>query len=653
MLSQRAAGSDKLPEGIDAVWDQAAGLLKRHMTSTAKYMARAEQILLLRDTFKDWSDSKVKDECFRLRDIFRLGKDTLEDQNQGFAIIGEAAFRTLKMRPFQVQVAGALALSDGCIVEMATGEGKTLTATMPATIGGWRGKGCHVITVNDYLAQRDAETMTKLYSFCGASVSYIIQDMPPDERQQAYLTDITYCTNKEVSADFLRDRLALGRTRNLSQALLTKLAEGSGSGTDKLIQRGLNYAIIDEADSILIDEAATPLIISGEGPNPEQTKTFEQARDIAAQLEQGTHFKVNRKHKEVDLTKQGRQKLTELTTDLDGIWQGSRRSEEMLLQAITAKEFYLLNDQYVIQEDEVVIVDESTGRLMPDREWRNGLHQAVSAKEGVTIKPPKDTYARISFQRFFRLYKKLSGMTGTASEAKSEFWQIYHLPSVVIPTNRPCIRKMAVDQIFSTNDAKWTAIVDEVRQIHDQERPILIGTRSVHASEHISALLEAEGFEHQVLNAVFHKQEAEIVSGAGQRGRITVATNMAGRGTDIQLGRGVPELGGLHVISTDKNASGRVDRQLVGRCSRQGDPGSAISFVSLEDDLIIRQAPRLSAILRKRFAFTDKNISSAFTRKMVNKTQKRSAKMALEQRKSVLKTDTWLDEYLGFAGKET
>lgn len=653
MLAQRSVGDQKLPEGIDAAWDSAAGLVRRFLTSRAAYLKRAKKIIAIRDGLADLPDGALRKEALRLKETFRLGKDTRADLDRGFAVAGEVAHRTLGQRPFQVQVAGALALHDGCIVEMATGEGKTLTATMPATVAGWRGRGCHVVTVNDYLARRDAEWMATLYNFCDVSVAHVEQEMEPNERMKSYRADITYCTNKEVSADFLRDRLALGRTHSLSQALLTKLAEGQGSGTDSLIQRGLNYAIVDEADSILVDEAVTPLIISGEAPNPEQTEAFKQAAALAGALQPATHYKINRRYKEIDLTRSGRRELERLTEDLDGVWKGMRRAEELVVQALTAKEFYTLNDQYVIQEDEVVIVDEFTGRLMPDREWRDGLHQAVSAKEDVPVKSPKDTYARISFQRFFRLYRKLSGMTGTAREARSEFWQIYHLPAVIIPTNRPCIRTVSPDRVFATEDAKWQAIVDEIHRVHETGRPILVGTRSVHSSQHLSELLAAEGLEHQVLNAIFHEQEAQIVAEAGRPGRITVATNMAGRGTDIQLGRGMAELGGLHVIATERHASGRVDRQLFGRCARQGDPGSAVAFVSLEDELPQRYSPRATAVLKKRFGQTDREISSRVTRKLFDKDQRKAEKLALAQRKSVLKTDTWLDEYLGFAGKET
>jgi preprotein translocase subunit SecA len=523
---------------------------------------------------------------------------------------------------------------------------------MPATIAGWRGRGCHIITVNDYLAQRDAEWMGRIYRFCGLSVAHIEQAMSADDRRVAYQADITYCTNKEVSADFLRDRLALGRVRGLSSALLNKITRAGRSVIDKLVQRGLNFAIIDEADSILVDEAITPLIISGPAPNAEQVEAFRQAADLVSKLRQDTDYRINARYREVELTNEGKNRLAEAAENFGDIWQGERRREEIATKALVAKELYSLDKQYVIDEGKVVIVDDFTGRLMRDRSWRDGLHQAVEAKEKLEVTPPKDTYARISFQRFFRMYQKLSGMTGTASEAAAEFWQIYHLPVVVIPTNRPCKRINPPDIVLPSGEVKWKRILLEIRRVHEQSRPVLVGTRSVQDSEYISQLLEAENLNHQVLNAVRHREEAQIISGAGQAGKITVATNMAGRGTDIKLGRGVAESGGLHVIASERNESGRIDRQLFGRCARQGDPGSAQAIVSLEDEFVCRYAKNIIAYLKKRHASNTDGISSNTTRAVFRLAQRRAEKLALRQRKSVMRTDHWLEEQLSFSGRE-
>jgi len=651
MLEQRTSG-EPLPKGLDAVWNAGVGFVDGFVPRYRGFVRRVEKILSLEKHFSEMTGSKLRDVASELREIFHCHRDNSSDLERAFALIREAAFRQIGEKPFPVQVAGALALESGCVAEMATGEGKTLASTMPVTVAGWRGQGCHVVTVNDYLAKRDAEWMGRIYRFCGLSVAYIEQQTPPNERKAAYMADVTYCTNKEVAADFLRDRLVLGGLRGLSSTLLARITGSGRQVTDRLVQRGLYYAVVDEADSILIDESVTPLIISGDAPNPEQIESFQQATEIAGQLKPEVDYKVNHRYREIEFTNQGETHLETLTSGLGGLWKGSRRTLEMVNQALTAKEFYLRDKNYVIDDGKVVIVDEFTGRMMPDRTWRDGLHQAIEAKERVEINPPKDTYARISFQRFFRMYHKLSGMTGTASEAAAEFWQIYQLPVVKIPTNRPCIRKNLPTIILNTESAKWARIVQEIRRINETGRPILVGTRSVQASEHLSRMLKTERLEHQVLNAIYHRQEAQIVAGAGQHGRITVATNMAGRGTDIKLGRGVAKLGGLHVLAAEPNESARIDRQLYGRGARQGDPGSAQGIFSLEDEIAARYAKNIAAYLKRRYAHANDDISSTLVRSVFRLAQSRAERLALRRRKSVLKTDHWLDEQLGFAGRE-
>ena len=651
MLAQRTAGSE-LPKGLDAVWLAATGVISRLMPRRRIFFRRAKRVMALEGHFKDMSDARMREAAQDMREVFRRHRDTQDDMTRAFALVREVCVRQRGERPFLVQVVGAMAIEAGCIAEMATGEGKTLTATMPATVAGWRGLGCHIVTANDYLAERDAEAMRAIYDFCGLSVASIAEQTPPELRRLAYHADITYCTNKTAAADFLRDRLALGHTRGLTGALLEKIVDGGVTGADRTVQRGLHYAIVDEADSVLIDEAVTPLIISGEAPNAEQVQAFQQAAELAAELDADKHYRVDRRYREVDMTSPGRDRLADLTESLGGVWSGIRRAEELVIQALTAREFYIPGKQYVVDDGKVVIVDEFTGRLMPDREWRDGLHQAVSAKDSLEIEPPKDTLARLSFQRFFRMYHRLSGMTGTAAEAKLEFWQIYSRLVVVIPTNRPCIREHRPDRVFATEDAKWRAIVEKIKQVHQTDQPLLVGTRSVRASELLSGMLTEEGLDHQVLNAVRHREEAQIVASAGQPGRITVATNMAGRGTDIKLGRDVDKLGGLFVIATERHEAGRVDRQLFGRAARQGDPGIAQAFVSLEDELVYRHARSLSGALGRRYGGTGKEISSVVTRSAFNIAQRRGERLALRQRKGVLRTDDWLDEHLGFAGVE-
>ncbi len=649
MLAQRR-DAPKLPKGLDAAWDAGVGLFVPMVPRRGRYLRRAERVLAIEDTYHDLAESVLHEQAAELRSIFRLGREEPADIDRALALVRELSRRVLGLEPYREQVAAALAMVEGCLVELATGEGKTLVATMPAVIAGWRGRGCHVMTVNDYLAKRDATGLRKLYAACGLSVGWVDGQMPPPQRKQAYDADITYCTNKEAAADYLRDRLQLGRMRGLTEALVAKINHGGMSGVDRLVMRGLETAIIDEADSLLIDEAVTPLIISSEAPNAEQDRAFEQAAKLARQMDPDEHYKVNLRYRDADLTRAGKSHTAELCDGLPGVWQSPRMRDELIVQAITAKELFLKGQQYVVQEGKVVIVDESTGRLMPDRSWRHGLHQAVEAKERLEVTPAKDTMARVSFQRFFRMYRRLSGMTGTAWEARHELWQVYKLPSVRIPTHKPCIRIQHPDRAFGSSQARWDAVVDEIQRIHKSGRPVLVGTRSVESSEKLSSMLNAKALKHEVLNAVRHEEEAQIVEQAGQPNRITVATNMAGRGTDIKLGPGIAEAGGLHVISTERNESGRIDRQLYGRAGRQGDPGSSIAFVSLEDELVRKymQGPSRRAASRTG----DNEASGSAMSRLFSRAQQRAQRLARRQRKSVLKSDDWMEENLGFAGRE-
>jgi len=649
MLAHRPKSVEP-PLGLDALWHQAAGFVRSLVCNRSRLLAQAELIVSMERQLRHLSDRRLRETISPLQDRFRRGRDTAEDRHLAFAVIREVAGRQVGLQPYPVQIAGALAMDAGGLAEMATGEGKTLVAVMPAVLAGWRGRGCHVVTANEYLARRDAKLMQAVYTFCGLTVGCIEQDMPPAARQQAYNAHVTYCTNKEAAADFLRDQIAMGPLRGLPAALLAKIA-GSSDRMGRLVQRGLDCAIVDEADAVLIDEAVTPLIISGAGPNQDQVDAFERAACLAKELNPATEYRIDPRKGEVHLTPAGKQRLAELTEPLGGLWTGSRRREEMVLQALTAREFFIRDKQYVIADNQVVIVDEFTGRLMPDRSWRNGLHQAVEAKEELEIHLPKETYARISFQRFFRLYRKLSAMTGTGVEAQAELWQIYRLPVIPIPTHRACRRTVMPERVFGSTAAKWDAIVDEIRRIHESGRPVLIGTRSVGASEYLSRLLSAQGLEHQVLNAVRHDTEAQIIAGAGQKGQITVATNMAGRGTDIRLGSGVAALGGLHVVATERHEARRIDRQLFGRCARQGDPGSAQGFSSLEDELMQKHVHPLAGALARCCRNRDMEISSASSRWQVDRAQQRAERVARRQRNELLRADNWIDEHLGFTGK--
>jgi preprotein translocase subunit SecA len=598
------------------------------------------------------SDTALEEEAHTLKQAFLRSGDAAGDGDRAFALVRQVALRRLGLHPYREQIAGALALNDGCIAEMATGEGKTLVATLPAVLAGWRGRGCHVITANDYLAERDARLMTPIYRFCGLTVGCITPGMAPAERKAAYNAHVTYCTNKEVAADFLRDRLAGAGTQGLPKLLLSKMVRDREDRIGRLVQRGLEYAIVDEADAIFIDEASTPLLISGEGPNQEQVEAYKQAAWLAAQLDAGTHYRVLKDRSTVTLNTAGKQRIAELADSMGGLWTGRRRREELVLLALAAKAVYIRDKHYVVDDDKVVIVDENTGRLMPDRTWRNGLHQAVEAKEGLEVNLPKETYARISFQRFYRLYRKLSGMSGTVAEARDELWATYQSPVVEIPTHRPCLRKFLPDRVFATAPVKWHAVVAEIERIHRTGRPVLVGTGSISDSERLSDQLTDKGLDHCLLNAVQHAAEARIIAEAGRMGRITVSTNMAGRGTDIKLGPGVAELGGLHVIATERFSARRIDRQFSGRSARHGDPGSNQVFVSLEDEIIQKDTQITSAALRRLFKKTDFELRSAFWRWLISAAQKRAERLSYRMRRDVMAADTWLDQHMGFAVKE-
>jgi preprotein translocase subunit SecA len=601
--------------------------------------------------FKDLSEHALHEKLMEYREQFRRGQRFGEEVLlPALAAVREVSDRKLGLRPFLVQLIGALALHRGYLAEMATGEGKTLTAGLTAVFAGWTKLPCHIITVNDYLVKRDAEWLAPLYHFCGVRVGHVTATMPPPERQKGYGCDVTYATSKEMLADFLRDRLQLGQIDHPTRRLIRRMLAPRLATREGLVLRGLHTAIVDEADSVLIDEAVTPLIISAGHKNESMRDAVMKAQELVSQMQPGVDYQVNARYREIEITKAGRRKLADICSVLPGLWHGESRREELVRQALVARDFFHPGKQYILLEEKVVIVDEFTGRPMPQRTWREGLHQAIEAKEGLEISDPTETIARLSFQRFFRCFHKLSGMTGTAREAATEFWQIYRLPVVTIPTNRPCIRVHRPDRVFLTETDKWADLVRDVESIHAQGQPLLIGTRSVAASEHVAGLLRDRGLSFHLLNARHPEEEAAIVANAGELGKITIATNMAGRGTDILLGKGVVDLGGLHVIATERHESGRVDRQLFGRSARQGDPGSAQAFVSAKDELIRRYLPMsLQRTLQHSLA------SGLPGREQVAKStfdlaQRRAQRLAYKQRQTVLRTDTWMEEALSFAG---
>ncbi|MBF0452703.1 MAG: preprotein translocase subunit SecA [Candidatus Magnetomorum sp.] len=640
-----------LYQGLDSLMYGAWGIFRRYVRSEKRMLQKAHHIHEHAQPLRDLSDSVLKDQLEKLRSQIRCCRqDDADLHAKALAHLTEAAYRSLGLRPFPVQIMGSLSLLNGFLAEMATGEGKTLTAALSAVIAGWKGKPCHIITGNDYLADRDSNELAPFYHYCHVDVGSVISTMSPQERQLNYAQNVVYTTSKEILADFLRDRLKLGSCHHPGLRLIKSFNSFQKKHSDDLVMRGLHTAIVDEADSVLIDEAVTPLIISRPMTNEPLKQAIQIAQIILPDILPNIHYKRIDKYKEIRLTDSGKKFLNNGKEKFPGIWRGQSRQEEIINLSLQAREWFHRDKHYVIQDNKVVIVDEFTGRLMPSRSWSHGLHQAVEAKEGVEITDPMETLARLSFQRFFRFFPKLSGMTGTAWEASGEFWQIYRLPVISIPTNRPCIRKQLPDQMFSSLEKKLKKIVKEIVRIHQTERPILVGTRNVEASEKLALLLNETGLDCQIINAVRHEAEAQIVAQAGGKNRITIATNMAGRGTDIKLGPDVTSLGGLHVIATERHESARIDRQLFGRCARQGNPGSAQAFISLEDDLIQRFVPQF---IQKRIRGTYTDIASRLMgRRLYGYAQKMAEKFAYQQRKSVLHSDKWLSQALSFTGSE-
>jgi preprotein translocase subunit SecA len=642
---------EKPHQGMDAVLHGMAGWCRRRAAIGRSLGREAERISETAQKLIHISDRRLRDRLSEVQTQFRRQARSHEDLlPEALSVMVEVARRTLGLLPYPVQVMGAMALYKGYLAEMATGEGKSLTACLPSVLAAWTGRPFHFVTVNDYLANRDAVEMSPFYTYCGVSVGCVTGQMDPRERRLNYDKGVVYTTVKELVADLLRDRLITGALHNPLRRQLRHLLQPELKKLDGVVLRGLDTAIVDEADSVLIDEAVTPLIISRAQKNSSLVEACEAAHSIAASLTPGMDYLADQKYKEITLSKDGSRKVEEQSLLLQGIWRGTARREELVKQALTAREFYRRDQQYVVQDEKVAIVDEFTGRLMPNRTWRHGLHQAVEANEGLPVNDPSETLARLSFQRFFRFFRKLSGMTGTAKEAAAEFWHIYKLPVLTIPTNRPCIRKNLPDSIFPIDADKWEAIVQDIEKWRQTGRPVLVGTRSVKASERLAAMLSAKGLEFNLLNAIRHKEEAQIVAAAGEQNRITISTNMAGRGTDIKLGRGVAEMGGLHVIATERHESGRIDRQLFGRSARQGDPGSAQAFMSVEDELIRRFVPetmrnRLTTALRRGLPG-----ANYFAERAVSHAQRVAQRLAYRQRRDVLKMDAWLEEALSFTG---
>ena len=604
------------------------GILKRFLgDNNDKEVKRLRQIVEKINSYEDsltnLSDSSLTRYTEKFKDRLAAG-ETLDDiLPEAFAVVREASKRVLGMRHFDVQMMGGICLHEGKIAEMRTGEGKTLVATLPTYLNALTGKGVHMVTVNDYLAKRDSIEMGRLYNFLGLTVGLIRHDMDFPERKFAYNCDITFGTNNEYGFDYLRDNMVV----DLNQ----------------MVQRELNFAIVDEVDSILIDEARTPLIISG--PGSKSTDSYVRMAKAVEHLKEGTDYTVDEKAKTVAPADSAVPKIEKLVGVKNLYDPENIEMSHCFTAALRAKALMKRDRDYVVKDGEIVIVDEFTGRLMEGRRYSDGLHQAIEAKEGLEVRRESQTLASITFQNYFRMYKKLSGMTGTAKTEEDEFLKIYKLPVIVIPTNRPIARIDHPDVIYKTKRAKYKAVANDVAEIHAKGQPVLIGTTSITQSEELSHILKERNIPHNVLNAKFHEQEAEIIADAGQKSAVTIATNMAGRGTDIKLGEGVPELGGLFIVGTERHESRRIDNQLHGRAGRQGDPGESRFYLSLEDDLLrLFGSDNISNIMDRLGMGEDDPIEHKLITRSIANAQKKVEGRNFDMRKHVLQYDDVMNQ---------
>lgn len=605
-----------------------ANLIRSLIENDKKELKRLDSIAKKVESYADQmaalTDEQLQAKTAEFKSRYQKGETLDQLLPEAFAVVREAAKRVLGLYPYHVQLMGGIVLHDGNIPEMRTGEGKTLTATMPVYLNALTGEGVHVVTVNEYLATRDSTEMGELYNFLGLTVGLNINSKSSDEKREAYNCDITYSTNNELGFDYLRDNMVVYR--------------------HQMVQRPLNYAIVDEVDSILIDEARTPLIISGQAEK--STALYTRADNFVKRLKEEEDYKIDIQSKTISLTEAGIEKAEE-TFGLDNLYDIENTAlTHHLDQALRANYIMLLDIDYVVQDGKVLIVDQFTGRIMDGRRYSDGLHQAIEAKEGVEIEDETKTMATITFQNYFRMYKKLAGMTGTAKTEEEEFREIYNIQVYQIPTNRPVIRDDRPDLLYPTLQSKFHAVVQDIKDRYRKGQPVLVGTVAVETSELLSDMLNQERIPHEVLNAKNHFKEAEIIMNAGQKGAVTIATNMAGRGTDIKLGLGVRELGGLAVIGTERHESRRIDNQLRGRAGRQGDPGMSQFYLSLEDDLMKRfGSERIKAFLdRMKIGDEDAVIQSKMLTKQVEAAQKRVEGNNYDTRKNVLQYDDVMRE---------
>jgi len=597
---------------------------------------------------------KSDEELGRALRLFRetCRRDRIDDElvAVAFALVREMSYRVLGMRHYNVQIMAGWALMHGMVAEMATGEGKTLVAALPACTAALAGIPVHVITANDYLAERDALLLKPLYQAMGLSVGHVVHGMAPREKQYAYQCDVVYCANKEIVFDYLRDGIAAGKKHgHIREKIKTLSAKGK---TSRRIMRGLHFAIVDEADDILIDEARTPLVITGQEVAEVDPQDIRHAMELSEKMEDGDDFRVNHQDMTVELTGQGEARIERWAEAIGRSWKNRAWGEGLVRQALSAAHIFHRDEQYIIRQNKIVIVDGHTGRVMADRSWGRGLHQMIEYKEGCDMTASRVTRSRISYQQFFRRYIHLGGMTGTAREVRRELWAVYGLPFVRVPTHRKIIRTRLPSAVFVTREEKLEAISRKVHEMNDTGRPVLVGTKTVLESESLSNRLKRDGVDHRVLNARQNMEEAKIITMAGERGGVTIATNMAGRGTDILLGDGVRDIGGLYVIVSECHDAKRIDRQLVGRCGRQGDPGSFEYVLSLEDELfrLVSWAGMLQGVLAGMLrlnSYCGGWAGFAFFRLLQHVVTRSQYRMRCE----VLKQDHKLGDILAFSGE--
>ena len=641
-----------LQEGLLAKVEVYCTVFIEKLRVNPRYLQRmVKHINAQADIFDAMTLAEVGHASREVRRELRGGGFKQQHIAKAFALIRAASYLTVGMRHFESQLMGGLVLLQGMVAEMNTGEGKTLTATLASCTAALAGVPVHIITVNDYLAKRDAETMAPLYASLGLTVGVVQSDMESHERQAAYRCDVTYCTNKDVVFDYLRDRIVL-RNKSSPIYLQMKKLYGNDVSFNELLLHGLPFAIVDEVDSVLVDEARTPLIISATVDAGEEIKILEEALEIAQKLELDVDFSLIEHGTKVVLHKQGKSSIERNAEPFGGLWNGTLFREETVSQALSALYLFRKDEHYLMRDGKVQIIDEHTGRVMEDRSWERGLHQLIELKEGCELTNRREPLAKISYQRFFRRYLRLSGMSGTAQEVAGELGSVYGLPVIRVPKHKPCRRLYFPEHVFLTEAHKWQAIIERIAELHRLGQPVMLGTRSVAASEHASQLLTEQGLIHRVLNAKQDSEEAEIVAMAGEIGKITVATSMAGRGTDIKITAEAAALGGLHVILSERYDSKRIDRQLEGRCARLGDPGSFESFLSLQDALVsVNWKGRRLNILKKMINFRILPLRWIGST-VIRGGQRKVEKMHAVIRKSLLVSDDKMAQNLSFSGQQ-